>query len=116
MPKSIIANMSMEEYADTIADREPDTLPSIPRLDSSLLPPRMPSDVAPYTVPQARYEIALVLYVAAACLSALYLGFELEHHWQLGGYAGVAWLLSVIVAAGLCGGAIAVIRGLYRGE
>jgi hypothetical protein len=114
VPKSFAEYLEREIEPAPVSEDGPDTLPSIPR--ASLLPPRMPSDVAPYVVPQARYEIALVLYVAAACLSALYLGFELEHHWQIGGFPGVAWFLSVVAAAGMCGGTVAVIRGLHRGE
>lgn len=104
-----------------------DTLRAPPR--SSLLPPPLPTGVAPY--PEYEHatgydrehitiaEVALATLGVAAAASALYLGAELAHHWQIGGWAGVAWLAGVLLAAALVGSAVTLavaMRGLRRGE
>lgn len=93
-------------------DDDADTLPGLPRGLPSLLPPRMPSDIAPYEVPHV--EVALGTFGAAGALSALYLGAEFAHHWQIGGWVGVTWLATIALAAGLMGGTIAMCVILWR--
>lgn len=106
----------MMEHTDTDYDfHERDTIPSWPA--ESLRPPRVPSDLGPYSR-HVDGQVAMATVGFAGAGSALYLGFELARHWDLGGWIGVAWLTSIIVAAGLAGATIAMVlvfRGLRRG-
>lgn len=94
-----------------------DTTPCPPPPDplwhvrSSLRPPRLPSRLGPYT---SGPEIGLVIFGVLGAASALYLGFEWAHHWDLGGWLGVEWFGSVCVAAGLVGATITTAIRLWR--
>lgn len=104
-----------------VAD-ESDTVPdlALASIRESLRPPAPPSDVSwlpPGEVSGA--EVGLATIAAAGVLSCVYLAFEIAHHWDIGGWEGVAWLTSVIVAAGLAGAAVAIVivmHGVRRGE
>lgn len=81
----------------------------------SLRPPRTPSRLGPYTTGG---EVGLVLFAVAGAASCLYLGFEWARHWAIGGWLGVEWFASIVVAAGLAGAGLAtaiMMRGVRRG-
>lgn len=48
-------------------------------------------------------DVARATFVLAAGLAVVSLAVEWEHHWQIGGWAGVVWFASVCGRAALPG-------------
>lgn len=98
-----------------------DTAPdfALESVHESLRPPPLPSGPSwrPPWEP-SRAEVGLATVAMAGVLSCVYLAFEIAHHWQIGGWEGVAWITCVITAAAIAGAALALVcamHGVRRG-
>lgn len=104
---------TLQEYRAEIDAEFADTIRTCPKGLESLRPPRLPS-----IGHLQSGELGLLGTCTAGAVSALYLGAELANHWQIGGWIGLWWFASVMLAGGLLGASIALVivfRGFRRG-